>query len=329
MHRRRISTAPGIELDVIEAGDPGAPVVVLLHGFPESAHSWRHQIEPLAAAGHHVIAPDQRGYAGSSAPTEVGDYSAEHLTADVCALLDHVGAEQVVVVGHDWGALVAWHLGLLHPDRCRALVAASVPYNRWPAPPTEVFRALHGDRFFYINHFQEVGVAERELDADVERFLLAMIWTASGEGSGRPLASDLPAAGTTCIEAFEHHVGRRPTAPPPWLSTADLAVYVEQFERSGFFGPVSWYRNFDRNHELTAHLGPDAFTMPTAFVAGAVDPVIAARPALVDELATLLPDHVATHLIPGAGHWVQQEAPDRFTAWLIDLLVELEGAPRA
>ena len=324
MSNRRITVADGVELDVREAGTPGDPVVVLLHGFPETARSWRHQMQPLADAGYHVLAPDQRGYAGSSAPTEVAAYSADHLTADVCGLLDEVGAEQAVIVGHDWGALVAWHLGVLHPDRCRAVVAASIPYNEWPAAPTDVFRMMHGDRFFYILYFQEPGVAEVELDADPERFLLSIIWAAAGESAGTALSSDLPAAGTALIQAFEHALGRRPTLPPPWLPQADLDAVVDQFRHSGFFGPVSWYRHFDTNHELTRHLGPATFTMPTAFVAGATDPVIAGRPGLIDAMAAVLPHHLDSRLIPGVGHWVQQEAPEEFNRWLLGLLDRLD-----
>jgi pimeloyl-ACP methyl ester carboxylesterase len=320
---RRIRVAPDVDLDVRESGRRGHPVVVLLHGFPESAHSWRHQMAPLADAGFHVLAPHQRGYAGSSAPRSVEAYRVDHLTADVCALLDDVGADRAVVVGHDWGAIVAWHMGMLHPERCRAIVGASVPYHRWPAPPTQVFRAVHGDRFFYIRYFQEIGVAEAELDADPERFLLSIVWVAAGETAGATLASELPFEGTTLVRAFEHRLGHRPAGPPPWLPRADFDVFVDQFRRSGFFGPVSWYRNFDANHELTKHIGPETFTMPTAFIAGADDPVISGRPEAVDAMAAVLPNHLASHLLPGVGHWVQQEAPGTFTESLLALLDRL------
>jgi pimeloyl-ACP methyl ester carboxylesterase len=319
---RRVAVSPGIELDIVEAGAAGDPVVVLLHGFPESSHSWRHQLQPLAEAGYHVLVPDQRGYAGSSAPAQIDAYRADHLTGDVCALLDDVGAEQAVIVGHDWGALVAWHMAELHPERCRAIVAASVPYMHWMAPPIQVFQTVHGDRFFYILYFQEPGVAEAELDADPERFLLSILWVAAGESAGMPLSSRLPAEGTTLVQAFEHQLGRRPDGPPPWLPRADLDVYVEQFRRSGCFGPVSWYRNFDANYELVRDVDPGAFPMPTAFVAGEHDPVIVGR-NMIEAMEATLPNHVDTTLIPGVGHWVQQEAPERFNAWLLDVLASL------
>ena len=320
MSVRRITTAPGIELDVHEAGHRGDPVVVLLHGFPESAHSWRHQTGPLASAGYHVLAPDQRGYGGSTAPARIDDYAGDHLAADVVALLDDVGAEQAVIVGHDWGALLAWHLGATRPERCRAVIGASVPYNTWPARPTDVFRFLHGDRFFYILYFQQPGVAEAELDADPAGFLRAIIWAASGDVAHARLTSDLPMAGTTMTVALQAGLGELPPGLPPWLDEADFDVFVRQFRHSGFFGPVSWYRNLDANYERTRDLGPDRFTMPTAFIAGDRDPVIAERTELVAAMDTLLPRFLGSTLIPGAGHWVQQEAPEAFTRALLDLL---------
>ncbi|HWL45037.1 MAG TPA: alpha/beta hydrolase [Ilumatobacter sp.] len=320
--QRRVTTAPGIELDVTEAGPGDGPVVVLLHGFPESAHSWRHQIGPLADAGYRVLVPDQRGYAGSSAPEAIDAYSAAHLTADVCALLDDAGAEQGVIVGHDWGALVTWHMAMLRPERCRAVFAASVPYNVWPAKPTDVFKAIHGDRFFYILYFQEPGVAEAELDPQVERFLRAIYWVAAGDSASYRRSAKLPAAGTLLIDDFERSLGGPPVGLPDWLGADDLATFVDQFERSGLHGPVSWYRNFDTNWELTKHLGPADLAMPTAFVAGEHDPVIRMRD-LAGTQDSLLPNHLGSTLIPGAGHWVQQEAPTPFNAWLLTTLAQL------
>lgn len=316
---RRVQVAQGVELDVHEHGSPGDPVVVLLHGFPESSHSWRHQVGPIAAAGYHVLAPDQRGYARSSAPLDVAAYTGDLLVADVCALLDDVDAEQAVIVGHDWGALLAWHMGAIRPERCRAIVGASVPYNQWPAKPTDVFRFLYGDRFFYILYFQEPGVAEAEFDADPERFLRSIIWVAAGDSTGT-LSSDLPMVGTTMQQSLDAALGARPEGLPPWLPQVDFDHFVDQFRASGFFGPVSWYRNFDVNYERTRDLGPERFTMPTAFIAGDRDPVIVDRMGLVDAMASKLPDFRGSTLIAGAGHWVQQEAPDEFNDALLSFL---------
>jgi pimeloyl-ACP methyl ester carboxylesterase len=322
VRQRRLATAPGVELDVTEAGPSDGPVVVLLHGFPESAHSWRHQLGPLADAGYRVLAPDQRGYARSSAPAQVGDYSAAELTGDVCALLTDAGVEQGVIVGHDWGALLAWHMGMLHPERCRAVFAASVPYNRWPARPTDVFKRLHGDRFFYILYFQEPGVAEAELDGQVARFLRAMVWAAAGDSVAYRNPTNAPAVGTRLIDNLEQALGGAPTGLPGWLTAEDFRVFVEQFEHSGFRAPISWYRNFDTNYEATKSVGLDVFTMPTAFVAGQHDPVIAGRD-LVRAQDAILPNHLGSTIVPGAGHWVQQERPDDFNEWLLRVLSEI------
>ena len=322
MINRRIAVGPGIELDVIDAGPTDGPLAVLLHGFPESSHSWRHQIEPLAAAGWRVLAPDQRGYGGSSRPAEIEAYAGDHLARDVMGLLDDVGAEQAAIIGHDWGALLAWHIGRTRPERCRAIIAASVPFNEWPAPPIEVFKFLNGDNFFYILYFQEPGVAETELDAQPERFLRSIIWAADGtveDGLGSPL----PTEGTTLIQSFEHVLGRTPDDVPAWMTEEEFDGWVAPFRVGGFFGPVSWYRHFDTNYERTKDIAVDAYSMPTAFVAGAADPVITRRPEIVDAMDAALPNHLGSHLIPGAGHWVQQSAPDEFNAWLLDVLARI------
>ena len=195
--RHRIAAVNGVELAVLEAGNPGTPPIVLSHGFPESAWSWRHQLPTLAAAGYHVIAPDQRGYGGSSCPTEVAAYGIDALCDDLLGLVDETGHDQAVFVGHDWGALIVWDLARLHPERVRAVAGVSVPFTFWPARPTEFLRAVMGDRFFYILYFQEVGPAERgargrpahhAVDHPVGRFRrgLRAARVAPGRGHGLP-----------------------------------------------------------------------------------------------------------------------------------------------
>ena len=265
--RRRIATN-GVELDVIDAGRPGDPVVVLVHGFPESSHSWRHQIDPLVAAGYRVLVPDQRGYGTSSAPADVDAYRSDHLAADLVGLLDDVGADDALFVGHDWGSMVVWDLSRLHPERVRGLVNVSVPYTDWPARPTDLFRALSGDRFFYILYFQEVGPAEAELEADVAETMRLTLWGGSGEMFGPPPDPLPPAVGTGFLDV----ITRGATVPdgvPSWLSADDLAVYTEQFGASGFFGPLSWYRNLDADYDLTKDLAPPS--VPCAFIGGTRD----------------------------------------------------------
>lgn len=319
----RVRVAPDVDLDVIIAGDRGAPVVLLLHGFPESAYSWRHQIAPLADAGWRVIAPDQRGYARSSQPAGVDAYRADHLCDDAMALLDHDGAETAVVIGHDWGAIVTWHIAQRHPGRCRGIIAASVPYTPWPDLPSRVLHAQHGDNFFYINYFQEPDRPEAELDGDPERFLRSIIHVASGEGMGTLSGGDLPAAGTGCTEYFEHIAGGRPQTLPPWLSADDLAIYVDQFTHSGFGPAINWYRNLDANHLLFSPIGESTITMPTGFIAGALDPVILTRPGYVDQMNERLPQHRGNILLPDIGHWAQQEDPDGFNQAMFDLLATM------
>lgn len=320
---RRVGTAPGIELVVHEAGVAGNPVAVLCHGFPETAHSWRHQMQPLAAAGYHVLAPDQRGYGRSSAPRDVAAYHVDQLTGDLTALLDDVGADDAVFVGHDWGAFVVWHMGQLHPERCQAIVAASVPYTAWPAPPTEIMAARAGDRFFYMLYFQPVGPAENELDADVRATMHTIMWAASGELFRSDPTEAPPAEGTGFLDSMSGRAGGIPADLPAWLTQADLDAYVEAFSTSGFFGPISWYRNLDANHERTKDIPPSTLTMPTFFIGGTHDGVIAGRPEYVDAMESLLPDYRGKAMIDGAGHWTQQEAPEEFNEALLGFLTTL------
>jgi pimeloyl-ACP methyl ester carboxylesterase len=313
----------GIELDVVEGRpDPGnerdAPPIVLVHGFPESAHSWRHQVPALAAAGYHVIAPDMRGYAGSTKPSNVGDYGIEQLGGDLLALLDVIGQENAVFVGHDWGALITWDLARLHPSRVAALINVSVPFVDWPAPPTDVFKATMGDNFFYILYFQPVGPVEAELDHQVPRFMKTILWAASGDHV--PEGHLFPAAGNGWLDTLP--------APPEelgsWCTPEDLAIYVRQFEESGFFGPCSYYRNLDANYRLVSAIPVSVMTMPIWFIGGTRDMVIARDLNGVERMRAQLPNYQGQHLIDGAGHWTQQERPAEFNEALLRFLDEFE-----
>jgi pimeloyl-ACP methyl ester carboxylesterase len=320
---RRVRTDDDIELDLVESGTPGDPVVVLCHGFPECAYSWRHQMGPLADAGFHVIAPDQRGYGRSSAPRAVDAYRVDHLTADLCAILDDVGADDAVFVGHDWGALVVWHMAQLHAARVRAVVGVSVPYTPWPMRPTDLMKAMWTDRFFYILYFQQVGPPETELEADVRRTMLTMLWAASGEMYRGTPTEFPPMEGTGFLDSMEHAVGPIPDALPPWLSADDLEVYVDRFEASGFFGPLSWYRNLDANYEIVKDVDHANVAMPSGFIGGTKDAVIAGRPEYVEGASLLLPGYRGTTMIEGAGHWTQQEAPGEVNEALLAFLRSL------
>lgn len=325
--RTRRTAVNGIELDLLEAGERGQPLVILSHGFPEAAHSWRHQIPALAAAGYHVIAPDQRGYGNSSRPSNVTDYGITQLCGDLLALSDEAGAQQAVYVGHDWGALIVWELARLYPERVRAVCGVSVPLVAWPAPPTQLMRMMYGDRFFYILYFQNVGPAEAELGADPRRTMGTVLWAASGRGWPGPdnLPTELPPMEGT---GFLTQMSTPPALPyqgpeGPWLTAADLDEYTQLFSASGFFGPVSYYRNLDANYELVKDLPADRLTMPSYFIGGTLDPVNLMDPGGPERMRTTLPNFRGFTMIEGAGHWTQQEAPEAFNRALLGFLKDL------
>jgi pimeloyl-ACP methyl ester carboxylesterase len=315
-----------VTLRVLEAGDPSNPTVVLSHGFPELAYSWRHQLPALAEAGYHVLAPNQRGYGHSSAPTEVEAYGIEHLTGDLLSLLDAHGKEQATFVGHDWGALIVWDLARLHPERVSAVVGASVPFVQWPGPPTQLMNMVYGDRFFYILYFQRVGPPEAELGADPRRTMAGTLFGASGAGmDGREVPNDLPPMeGTGFLTQMPEPPALPFTGPEgPWLTEADLQVYADEFGHSGFFGPVSYYRNLDANFAVVNGLGPERLTMPSYFIGGSLDPVNLMDPSGVERMQNVLPAFRGSAVIEGAGHWMQQEAPQAFNAALLGFLRSL------
>ncbi|HEY0226210.1 MAG TPA: alpha/beta hydrolase, partial [Mycobacterium sp.] len=258
----RLVDTNGVQLRVIEAGDRGAPVVVLTHGFPELAYSWRHQIPVLAEAGFHVLAPDQRGYGGSSRPDAIDAYTIHELTADIVGLLDDIGAQRAVWVGHDWGAPVAWHAPLLHPDRVDAVAGMSVPaLPRAQLPPTEAFRKTFGENFFYMLYFQEPGVADAELGGDPGRTIRRMM-------GGLRLSGDQGAALRMVAPGPEGFIDRllEPDGPPDWISQAEIDHYVSELSRTGFTGGLNWYRNLDRNWQNTAELADAKISVPCLFI---------------------------------------------------------------
>jgi pimeloyl-ACP methyl ester carboxylesterase len=289
-----VRVGDGIELHTLDEGR--GPVVVLCHGFPELAFSWRWQVPALTAAGYRVLAPDMRGYGGSSAPAEVEAYDVVSLCGDMCGLLDALEQASAVFVGHDWGANVAWNMALLHPERVEAVVGMSVPFvPRAPAPPLAIMRRHLGEDF-YIVWFQQPGVADEALARDVRRTLTtSRVWTAQW-------AEDDGGDG----------------APPPWLSEPELAVYVETFERTGFTGGLNWYRNIDRNWELTEAVAQRRVEQPSMFLTGERDPVRTFMP--VEAMDGWLTDQRANVLVPGAGHWVQQQEPEAVNAALLEFL---------
>jgi pimeloyl-ACP methyl ester carboxylesterase len=293
-------------------------VVVLAHGFPELAYSWRHQIPALVQAGYHVLAPDQRGYGGSSRPEAIDAYNIRELTTDIVGLLDDIGAEQAVWVGHDWGAPVAWTAPLLHPDRVAAVVGLSVPPTpRSKVPPTEVWRSRFGENFFYILYFQAPGVADAELNAEPARFIRRIMGGAAAPG-------DHDAAMRMLAPGPGGFIDRLPDADvlPDWISSDELDHYIGEFSRTGFTGGLNWYRNFDRNWEIAADHTGTKISVPCLFIGGTADPVLAFTPA--NRSAEIISGPYRQVMIEGAGHWLQQERPDEVNSILLEFLNGLE-----
>jgi len=305
-----------LRMHIAEAGD--GPLVLLLHGFPESWYSWRHQLTALAAAGYHAVAPDQRGYCATGPPdtvtrsAQVEDYTMLHLTGDVIQLMDALGAEQAVVAGHDWGAPVAWHAGLFRPDRVRGVIAMSVPYHpRGSVPPIATIRSQLGESFYMV-YFQEPGVADAELSRDPATSFRKILCGLAGESRG----SRLIAPGGGFLDSVDD-----PAELPAWLSQHDIDIYVAQYAQSGFTGPLNWYRNVDRSWELTAAWQHAHVQVPALFIAGDRDPVIGFNSP--DGLATVVPKLTRSVILPGCGHWTQQERPAEVNAAMIGFLGEL------
>jgi pimeloyl-ACP methyl ester carboxylesterase len=318
--KNRSVEANGIRIHLAEQGS--GPLVLLCHGFPESWYSWRHQLAALSAAGFHAVAPDMRGYGQSGRPVEIDRYSMLHLVGDMVGVLDALGAKQAVIAGHDWGAPVAWHAALLRPDRFRAVIGLSVPYRpRGSVAPTTVM-AQTDEAQFYQLYFQTPGVAEAELEADTHRSIRKILYAWSGE-MPRRAAGDAPGH-VGMVPRSGGFLSRipDPQALPAWLTQADLEVYVEQFRDSGFRGGLNWYRNIDRNWELMAAFTRAPITVPALFLAGELDLVMAfpRMKEVIADLARFIPQLRATILLPGCGHWTQQERPDQVNAAMIEFL---------
>ena len=301
-------------LSVYEAGE--GPAVVFCHGFPELAYSWRHQLTAVAAAGFWAIAPDQRGYGGSSRPDAVTDYDMVHLTGDLVGLLDVLDIERAVFVGHDWGGLITWQMPLLHPDRVAGVIGVNTPFlPRPPMPPIELFRSLVGEDH-YIVWFQQPGVADEVLARDVSNLFASMMRSGvSPEAMAQAGAAMADAEPGT--SSFERLMGG-PKMGEALLAPEDQAVYVDAFTETGFTGGINWYRNMDRNWEATPELdGARIDGIPCLMVTAEWDPV------LVPALAAGMPDVVGDlemYELPQCGHWTPAEYPNELNAIVTDWL---------
>lgn len=313
---RRIK-ANGINLHIAEQGT--GPLVLLCHGFPESWYSWRRQLPVVAKAGFHAVAPDMRGYGQSDAPPDISAYSIMDLVGDMVALVAALGEKQAIIVGHDWGATVAWDAALIRPDLFTAVAAMSVPFRqRGQTPPLRALRQ-QGLNTYYQIYYQDVGVAEAEYDRDPRTTLRKTFYSLSGDAPrGRPPVRLLQPGKGALDNLLE------PEHLPSWLSEADLDYMTADIKRTGFRPGLNWYRNVDRNWEMLAPWAGAVIQQRALFIAGTEDHVIHGPTGTakfqMDGMATAVPKMERQLLIEGAGHYIQQERPKEVNEALIQFL---------
>lgn len=311
----------GLRMAVYEAGPETSafPPIVFCHGFPELAFSWRHQLPAMAAAGVRAFAPDQRGYGLTEAPAAVEAYDAEQLCADLVGLLDAKGLQKAVFCGHDWGGIVVWQMALRHPDRVAGVIGVNTPFlPRAPIDPIEIFRKRFGEDM-YIVFFQKPDEAEQVFEADVAktfRFFMRRSDVSPQDFDARPEEMRSLALQAALARFDPAKAGGQ------LLTDAELAVFVEAFTRTGFRGPVNWYRNFTRNWERSAHL-PTHVTAPSLMIMAENDVVL--PPSAADGMEAFVPN-LRKVLIRGSGHWTQQEKPDEVNAAILTWLRDVFGA---
>lgn len=316
MQSRLIKT-DGLVQQVLEAGE--GPLVLLIHGFPELGVSWRAQVEALAGAGFHAVAPDMRGYGGTRGPKGPENHAILHLVGDMVDLVRALGRERCVVVGHDWGAPVAWHCALLRPDVFTAVAGLSVPFQprRPKGPPTAAMAAIFrraglGD--LYINRFQDAE-AHRPLEADPATALRKLFWAYDGATPAERRSTGFLPDGVDLLETIDDEA-----TLPPWMTPAHFQAYVAAFTAGGFGAPLDWYRALDLNWSQTAFLQDRRIEVPALFVVGQDDPVRRYAGAHEAGLKDWAPNLRGQVVLPGAGHWIQQERPDEVNALLLDFL---------
>lgn len=308
--------ALGTRIHVAELGE--GPMVLFVHGFPESWFSWRHQITAVADAGYRAVAIDVRGYGRSNAPLAVDEYRMVRHVADNVGVVQALGETKATIVGHDWGSPIAWNSALLRPDVFTALAILSVPYNpRGPIKPSDGFRMLGGEEEFYIEYFQEVGRAEAEIEENLRDWLLGFYHTASGDWAGRDDGKSMAtiAPGGQLRDRLDV-----PDEFPAWMSEDAFEVYLGEFQRTGLTGGLNRYRNADRDwYDLAAwHLAP--VRQPSLFLGGEKDGPTRWGRAAIERFSLNLPNLHKSVVIPGSGHWVQQEAADAVNAELLEFL---------
>jgi pimeloyl-ACP methyl ester carboxylesterase len=304
----------GIALRVAEMGS--GPLVLFCHGWPESWYSWRHQLKAVADAGFRAVAPDMRGYGASEAPSPIESYTQLHLVGDMVGLVTALGESQAVVVGHDWGAPVAWNSALLRPDMFRAVVGMSVPWT--PPSYVDVLSSLEklGIKTFYMQYFQRPGVAEAEFERDIANTLRRVYFSGSGDAPERSTFGVLDEGGGFLDKTVN------PEKLPAWLSQADLDYFAGEFKRAGFRGGLNWYRNLRRNWELFAPWRGQPIKQPSLFIAGSRDGVLKFPASMkqIEAFPKTLPGIRGSVIVEGAGHWIQQERPAEVNQALVGFL---------
>jgi pimeloyl-ACP methyl ester carboxylesterase len=312
----RFVESNGIKMHLAEDGR--GPLVVLCHGFPELWYSWRRQLPTLAAAHYHAVAPDLRGYGQTDRPATISAYNILQLTADIVGLVHALGEERAIIVGHDWGATLARHCALLRPDMFYAVGLLSVPFlPRTDVRPTDAMRRVAGEHQFYQLYFQQPGKAERELEADVRKTIRMMMYALSGDPPEEKRWRFKFSRSESLLDT-----GTLPEILPSWLTEDDLNFYADEFERTGFRGGLNWYRNVDRNWELTPFLSRAKLHQPSMFAAGEFDASVTMYRAAFDAMDVMMTGLRRKVLIPGAGHWIQQERSTQIN----DLLIEFFAA---
>ncbi len=321
-YNHRFAEVNGIRMHFVEAGK--GPLVILLHGFPLFWYSWRKQIAPLVEAGYRVVVPDQRGYGQTGGPEGVASYDITHLVGDVVGLMDALGEKSAVVVGWDIGTIVASHAALMRPDLISAVVLVSAPYSlRTPVPPSAIWKAAFKDKVFYQQYFQELGKADREMERDPHRTMRSALYSLSADVAHGEGWRVLFNPGETALDNVSDPYARKIAKPrqlPQWLSETALDYYVAQFAASGFTRALNWYRNFDRNWELTSFLAGARVHQPALFVAGSEDTGLQWAKRAMDQLETTMPGLKRKVFIPAAAHMSPEEKPAEFNAILLDFL---------
>ena len=316
----------GLRIHIAEQGT--GPLMLLCHGFPELWYSWRHQFSALAKAGYHVVALDLRGYGQTDQPDAIEAYTLLHLVADLVGVLDVLGEQQAILVGHDWGSVLAWNAALMRPDRFPVLITMSVPYlprgplhgERATIPPTQSWKKALGNHFFYQSYFQQPGVAEAEFERDVRTTMRRLWYGLSGDAPPserwHPIVPD-PQAGPL-------NSAGNPASLPSWVTEADLDVYTAEFERTGFRGGLNWYRNIDRNWELLAAYSGASILQPTLFLWGDQDPTfeVVGASRWIERMQQFVPNLRQT-VLSGCGHWIQLERVQEVNAAILAFLQRL------